>query len=155
VGGGAAGNCAASKITQLRTTIPGIDSVTNVDAASGGQDAQQGHVSQRAALASLGDRDRAVCVDDYAAPALRAAPQVVRATALDAASTTAAKPDALQQGGVVGVAILPYGTARAAAVCRVAARCQAFSRCAPCRRRRAGAVRTQLSAGKRHRRACA
>lgn len=108
-GGGAQGNCAPLKIAQLRTTIPHIESVTNVDAACGGQDAQGEHASRQAALAWLRHRDRAVCLDDYAALALRASPEVARASALGASELTAGGP---LSPGAVGVVIVPYSIAR-------------------------------------------
>lgn len=108
-GGGAQGNCAALKIAQLRTTIPYIESVTNVEDAREGQDAQSEYPSRQAALAWLGHRDRAVCVDDYAALALRASPEVARASALGAAELKVGAPSS---PGAVGVAIVPASTAR-------------------------------------------
>ena len=109
-GGGALGNCAAQTVKQLRTTIPYVESVTNVDAASGGQDAQDAHAVRGAALAWLRHRDRAVCIDDYAALALRASPDVARAAAVGAGELNLGTP-AGPPPNVVGISIVPRSDA--------------------------------------------
>ncbi|HXZ10722.1 MAG TPA: putative baseplate assembly protein [Paraburkholderia sp.] len=111
-GGGSRGNCAALSVAQLRTTIPYIESVTNVEAASGGQDAQAGPASQGAALAWLRHRDRAVCADDYAALALRASPEVALAAALCADELQPDVPGVQPSPGRVGVSLVPHSEAR-------------------------------------------
>lgn len=64
-GGGRAGNSPVGSITQLRTTIPGVVSVTNVAASEGGagMETLQGAVSRGPTL--LRTRDRAVAAQDY------------------------------------------------------------------------------------------
>jgi len=113
-GGGARGNAPVSTVKQLRTTIPYVESVTNVDAASGGQDAQDAPSTQYSALAWLRHRDRAVCLEDYAALALRASPEVARAVALGVDELRGLKRLALDRpadpprSGIVGVSIVPH-----------------------------------------------
>jgi hypothetical protein len=78
-GGGSAGNRPPGTIVQLKTTVPYVDKVTNVEPASGGADAEP--------LDSVGDRvpreirhgGRAVTVEDYEDLALEASPEVARA----------------------------------------------------------------------------
>jgi hypothetical protein len=95
-GGGQRGNVPALALTMLRTTIPGVDSVSNLEPAVGGLDASPAHGGRRAASAWLRHRERAVCSDDYADLALRASPEVACAYCFsgpDAAVLTA--PDAV------------------------------------------------------------
>jgi predicted phage baseplate assembly protein len=110
-GGGARGNCPALTVKQLRTTIPYIESATNVDAASGGQDAQDQSSARQSALAWLRHRDRAVCVDDYAVLAHRASPEVARADAFAAGELKAGTLAAPLPPGIVGVSIVPRSAA--------------------------------------------
>jgi len=116
-GGGARGNAPVSTVKQLRTTIPYVESVTNVDAASGGQDAQDAPSTQSSALAWLRHRDRAVCLEDYAALALRASPEVARAVALGVDELkrlnllTLDRPADSPRAAIVGVSIVPRSDA--------------------------------------------
>jgi hypothetical protein len=78
-GGGKRGNRAVATVTQLHTTIPYVESVTNHEPAAGGQD-QEGFDSLNLGAATLlRHRDRAVCMDDYADLASKASPEVARA----------------------------------------------------------------------------
>ena len=78
-GGGEAGNKPVDSIVQLKTTVPYIEKVTNLQAAVGGAEAET--------LESLRDRlpgtirhgDRAVTLEDYEDLAKLASPEVVRA----------------------------------------------------------------------------
>src|SRR5262249_13869488 len=80
-GGGRPGNVSVGTINQLRTTLPGVDTVTNVVPAFGGLDGGPAVGDVRGPSAWLRNRDRAICVDDYADLALRASPLVARAYA--------------------------------------------------------------------------
>jgi predicted phage baseplate assembly protein len=78
-GGGRAGNVAAGALTVLASPLPGVASVTNPHAASGGADAESlDSARQRAALA-LRARTRAVTVEDFERLTLEASPRVARA----------------------------------------------------------------------------
>ncbi|NCQ69703.1 MAG: putative baseplate assembly protein [Microcystis aeruginosa W13-15] len=78
-GGGEAGNKPVDSIVQLKTTVPYIEKVTNLQAAVGGTEAET--------LESLRDRlpgtirhgDRAVTLEDYEDLAKLASPEVARA----------------------------------------------------------------------------
>jgi predicted phage baseplate assembly protein len=83
-GGGKRGNRPAAAVTQLHTTIPYVESVINLGAATGGQD-QEGFASlNRGAATLLRHRDRAVSMDDYADLAIKASPEVARAKCMPA-----------------------------------------------------------------------
>jgi predicted phage baseplate assembly protein len=103
-GGGARGNSGAGTVTQMRTTVPYVQSVANVEPAMGGQDAEDPASARAGALAWLRHRDRAVCLDDYADLVRRASPEVARALAI---SADRIMPKRVDRAGCVGVAILP------------------------------------------------
>ena len=108
-GGGRSGNVAAGALNRLRTTLPGVDSVTNVVPAVGGLDG--GPEAMRITRASvwLRNRDRAVCVDDFAQLALRASPLVARAYAHGARGSPDVAVKALfEDYSTVSVIVLPH-----------------------------------------------
>jgi hypothetical protein len=71
-GGGAAGNVAANTIREALTPIPGLRTVTNPQAAVGGQDGQSEVEAARIGPAAFRARERAVTLEDYEAMALLA-----------------------------------------------------------------------------------
>jgi hypothetical protein len=83
-GGGQRGNRPAAKVTQLHTTIPYVESVSNHVAAAGGQDQEDFDSLNRGAATLLRHRDRAVSMDDYADLAVQASPEVARAKCVPA-----------------------------------------------------------------------
>lgn len=78
-GGGAAGNLAAGTITQLKTTIPFIDQVSNLVASTGGTDAEVVDSVIERVPRQLRHRDRAVTIEDYEDLAKEASADVARA----------------------------------------------------------------------------
>ena len=81
-GGGRDGNVTAESLTVLKSTIAGIDTVTNPDAASGGVDAEIiTHARQRAAM-EIRSRYRAVTAEDFEFLAGEASPRVARAVCI-------------------------------------------------------------------------
>ena len=64
-GGGAAGNKPRGTIEQLRTTVPYVDRVTNLEAAVGGQDLEDWDSLCERGSRWLRHRDRAVTAEDY------------------------------------------------------------------------------------------
>ncbi len=83
-GGGQRGNRPPATVTQLHTTIPYIESVTNHQPAAGGQDQESFESLNRGAATLLRHRDRAVSIGDYADLAVRASPEVARAKCVSA-----------------------------------------------------------------------
>ena len=78
-GGGAGGNRAAGTVTQLKTTVPYIDEVTNVEPAAGGADAEARESLVERAPRTIRHRDRAVTLEDYEDLARLASPDIARA----------------------------------------------------------------------------
>jgi predicted phage baseplate assembly protein len=96
-GGGRAGNVAAGTLNVMRSPIPGVDTVTNPLAATGGVDAEPlEHARQRASM-EIRTRYRAVTADDFEFLAGEASPRVARAVCLPP-----------NDGGPVPLQILPH-----------------------------------------------
>ncbi len=80
-GGGTRGNLAANTIVQLKTTIPYVDSVTNLEAAGGGSEQESLEQVKERGPKWLRHRDRAVTIQDFEDLAYEASPDVARAKA--------------------------------------------------------------------------
>ena len=81
-GGGRDGNVTAGTLSVLKSTIAGIDTVTNPDAATGGVDAEIiTHARQRASM-EIRSRYRAVTAEDFEFLAGEASPRVARAVCI-------------------------------------------------------------------------
>ena len=78
-GGGRRGNCAAGSIVQMKTTVPYVDRVTNIDAAASGFDAESTTALVTRAPRTLRHGGRAVAADDYEDLARLASAEVARA----------------------------------------------------------------------------
>jgi hypothetical protein len=106
-GGGASGNRPAGTITQLKTTVPYVDKVTNVEAAAGGADAETTSSLIARAPQTLRHQYRAVTLEDYQDLAILASPGVARAKCVPLYDL-AADPDAThQKPGTVSLVIVP------------------------------------------------
>jgi predicted phage baseplate assembly protein len=82
-GGGSQGNVAAGAISQILTNVPSINSVTNLQAASGGTDEETLADAQLRAGMALQSNNRAVTADDFETLAEQApGANVARALAL-------------------------------------------------------------------------
>ncbi|MCP2729240.1 putative baseplate assembly protein [Limnofasciculus baicalensis] len=77
-GGGIRGNLAAQRITQLKTTIPYIDSVTNLEPAGGGSNQESIERVKERGAKFLRHRNRAVSVQDIEDLAYEASPDIAR-----------------------------------------------------------------------------
>ena len=96
-GGGRAGNVAAEAISVVRTTLVGVESVSNPGPANGGVDPEAlEHARQRAAM-EIRSRYRAVTAEDFEFLAGEASPQVARAVCVPPQLT----------GGPVALHLLP------------------------------------------------
>jgi hypothetical protein len=78
-GGGEAGNRAAGGIVQMKTTVPYVEKVSNVDAATGGFAAESADALVARAPRTLRHSGRAVAADDYEDLAHLASAEVARA----------------------------------------------------------------------------
>jgi predicted phage baseplate assembly protein len=95
-GGGRAGNVTSHTLTVLKSAIPGVDTVTNPEPATGGVDAERlEHARARAAM-EIRSRYRAVTAEDFEFLATEASPRVARAVCVPP-----------RDGGPVPVHILP------------------------------------------------
>jgi predicted phage baseplate assembly protein len=81
-GGGRRGNVGAGKLTVLRTSVPFVASVRNLDPATGGVDAETVENAKIRGPMSLRSGDRAVTARDFERLTLEAAPAVARARCL-------------------------------------------------------------------------
>ena len=81
-GGGALGNKLPRNITQLKTTIPYIDSVTNLEAASGGADRETIERVKERGQKIIRHQNRAVTVQDIEDLAYEASPDIARIKAI-------------------------------------------------------------------------
>jgi predicted phage baseplate assembly protein len=107
-GGGSHGNKPAGKITQLRTTVPFVDSVTNLEAATGGQDIEDWHSVRERGPHWLRHRDRAVTVEDYEDLAKEASPVVARVKCYPLRDLVRDPFARTIRPGVVSVVIIPH-----------------------------------------------
>ena len=111
-GGGSHGNRPAGTISRLHTTIPYVESVTNHEPATGGQDMEDLNSRAQGAAAHLRHRDRAVCIDDYADLARKASPQVAYAKCISAQDVVCDPLGGKIKPGVVSVIIVPHGNCK-------------------------------------------
>ena len=80
--GGVKGNRPAQTISQLKTAVPSIESVTNYESSEGGADQENLEEMKERGPKVLRHKERAVTVQDIEDLALEAAPDVARAQAL-------------------------------------------------------------------------
>jgi Baseplate J-like protein len=81
-GGGTQGNLPAQTIVQMKTTVPSIDRVTNLEAAGGGANREAMERVKDRGPKRLRHRDRAVTAQDLEDLAFEASPAVARAKAI-------------------------------------------------------------------------
>jgi predicted phage baseplate assembly protein len=83
-GGGRYGNVAKGSIRTLKSSIPFVSSVENLESAQGGVDGETIEEAKARGPILLRTRSRAVTAEDYEAIALEAAPEVARVQAVTA-----------------------------------------------------------------------
>lgn len=106
-GGGAAGNRKEHTVEQLKTAIPYIDRVTNLEPAGGGADAESLDRVLSRAPRELRHGFRAVSAQDFEDLAFLASPEVARARAVPLYNL-AVDPDAkMPRVGIVSLIIAP------------------------------------------------
>lgn len=109
-GGGRAGNRPAGKITELKTTIPYVDSVTNAEPASGGADAESRESLIRRGPRAIRHRDRAVTAQDYEDLAMMASTGVARVRCFPLQDLAAGLDLRTWKPGVVSLVVVPFST---------------------------------------------
>jgi hypothetical protein len=109
--GGQAGNKPAGAITQLKTTVPYVDKVTNTEAASGGADAESLDSLRERGPRTIRHRGRSVTFEDYEDLATLASPEVARAKCVPLRNLVENPLDAMPAiPGTVSVIIVPRST---------------------------------------------
>jgi Baseplate J-like protein len=110
-GGGVRGNRSAGSIVQMKTTVPYVEKVVNLEPSTGGADAEDLERLRDRMPKTIRHRDRAVTIEDYEDLAILASPEVVRAKCIPLANLM---QDPLQldlnQNGFVSVIIVPEST---------------------------------------------
>jgi hypothetical protein len=106
-GGGLAGNRAADTIIQLQNSVAFIDTVTNIEPAEGGFDAESNAVMITRAPRSLRHGGRAVALEDYEDLARAASPEVARAKTIPLRQLRDDPLDDTARPGAVSVIIVP------------------------------------------------
>jgi hypothetical protein len=106
-GGGAAGNKSMGTVVQLKTTVPLIDKVTNLDAASGGADAETLESVVGRAPRDARHRDRAVSFEDYKDLARLASTEVARARCVPLYDLAVDPDCARLRPGAVSLIVVP------------------------------------------------
>jgi Baseplate J-like protein len=110
-GGGAIGNRAAGTIVQLHNSVAFIDSVTNIEPAEGGFDAESTAAMLTRAPRSLRHGGRAVALEDYEDLARAASPEVARAKTIPARQLRDDPLGNTPVPGAVSVIVVPQSTA--------------------------------------------
>ncbi|HWS90128.1 MAG TPA: putative baseplate assembly protein [Pyrinomonadaceae bacterium] len=106
-GGGTAGNRPAGVVTQLRTTVPYIDKVTNIAPAAGGAAAEDFASLIERAPRTLRHGGRAVTIEDYEDLGREATPEVARVKCVPLYDL-ASDPDATHRRlGAVSLIVVP------------------------------------------------
>jgi predicted phage baseplate assembly protein len=102
-GGGAEGNVPRQSVTQLRSAVPFVASVTNPVAAAGGADGESLPAIRERGPQSLRHRDRAISASDIEWIARGASPEVARARCLAITG-----PAGHAQRGWITVIVVPH-----------------------------------------------
>ncbi|MCP4119846.1 MAG: putative baseplate assembly protein [Desulfobacteraceae bacterium] len=111
-GGGSFGDKPAESITQLRTSVPYVDSVVNLEPALGGQDIEDWNSVRERGSRWLRHRDRAVTIEDYEDLAKLAAPVVARAKCYPNRDLASDRGNRVIKPGVISLIIVPHGMER-------------------------------------------
>jgi hypothetical protein len=106
-GGGRSGNRAAGTIVQLKTTVPYIERVSNVEPATGGIAAETNEALIVRAPRTLRHGGRAVTLQDYEDLARSASPEVARAKSVPLRRLQDAPLSSVKAPGSISVIIVP------------------------------------------------
>jgi predicted phage baseplate assembly protein len=109
-GGGSAGNRAAGAITDLKTTVPYVDSVVNTESAEGGADAESRDSLIRRGPRTIRHRDRAVTQQDYEDLSMMASSAVARVKCFPLQDLAVGIDLNQAQRGVISLVVVPNST---------------------------------------------
>jgi predicted phage baseplate assembly protein len=107
VGGGSTGNRAVGTVTQLKTSVPYVDKVTNLVAATGGAEPETLEAMFERVPRTLRHRDRSVTPEDYEDLAQLATSEVARALAVPLRDLETDPLGRAPSYGVVSVILVP------------------------------------------------
>jgi hypothetical protein len=106
-GGGESGNQPAGSVSQLRSSVPFVDSVVNADAAAGGWEREAQRSLLERGVSLLRHRGRAVTARDYEDLARQASPEVARASCYPLRDLATAPDGSEPRPGVVSLVLVP------------------------------------------------
>ncbi|MCW5809179.1 MAG: putative baseplate assembly protein, partial [Deltaproteobacteria bacterium] len=113
-GGGAAGNVPPRTLVQLKTTVPAVKAVANLEPAAGGGDAEATVATMDRASRAIRHKGRAVTATDFSDLALESSTAIARAVAItpsfwpiDQGEGPVTTPQVLQRAGHVIVVVVP------------------------------------------------
>jgi predicted phage baseplate assembly protein len=109
-GGGSVGNRAAGTIVQLKTTVPYIEKVTNLEAARGGMEAESNASLVSRAPRMIRHGGRAVAFQDFEDLARNASPEVARAKSVPLRRLSVDPLGNSQVPGALSVIIVPQSS---------------------------------------------
>lgn len=109
-GGGDSGNISTGILTQLKTTVPYVERVTNYEPATGGTSAETHDSLLRRAPRMIRHRGRAVTVEDYEDLALMASSEVARVCCVPLYDLAADPNGAPVKPGAVSIIVVPRST---------------------------------------------
>lgn len=109
-GGGRAGNRPAGAITELKTTVPYVGGVSNMEPAGGGADAETRDALIRRGPRTIRHHDRAVTAQDYEDLAAMASPAVARVKCVPLQDLAVGVDLKNLKPGVVSLVVVPYST---------------------------------------------
>ncbi len=96
VGGGAAGNVPESRLQVLKTALPYISRVTNLQQARGGRDAEHLEEAMMRARREMRAQERAITAEDFESLTLRASRKVARVRCRTAGSAPTLPPGTIE-----------------------------------------------------------
>jgi predicted phage baseplate assembly protein len=109
-GGGWTGNRPTGSITEMKTTVPYIDSVINKEPAAGGADAESRDSLISRGPRTIRHRDRAVTAQDYEDLAMMASSGVSRVKCVPLQDLAVGVDLKQLKPGVVSLIVVPYST---------------------------------------------
>lgn len=109
-GGGSAGNRASGAITDLKTTVPYVDSVVNTEPAEGGADAESRDSLIRRGPRTIRHRDRVVTQQDYEDLSMMASSEVARVKCFPLQDLAVGIDLNQAKRGVISLVVVPHST---------------------------------------------
>ncbi len=109
-GGGALGNKPRLAVSQLRSAVPYVDSVVNLEPASGGLDLESWSSVRERGASCLRHRERAVTLEDYEDLARLAVPSLAKVRCYPNRDLARDPSGEIPRAGVVSLVVVPHGS---------------------------------------------